>query len=154
MRSLDQHFADYADHHRNALNKATHSFGIPMIAMSLLGLASRVTLFAIDAGPTLDLGIALAAALVATYLVWHVGLALGVAMLCIPLYLIGQAIPTLWLWVTLAVGLVLQYLGHIAFEGNSPAFHRNLVHTLIGPLWMVGLLFQRIGLYRPREGAR
>ena len=44
--------------------------------------------------------------------------------------------------------VALQYLGHLAFEGRSPAFHRNAIHTLIGPLWMTASLFQTLGLYR------
>ena len=154
MPSLEQQFADYADHHRDARNKATHSIGIPMIVMALLGLTARVTLFSFDAGPTLDLGIALAALLVAIYLTWHVGLAIGVALLLVPLYLLGLILPMLWLWVVLAVGVGLQYLGHYAFEGQSPAFHRNLVHTLIGPLWMAALLFRGLGLYASRDDIR
>jgi uncharacterized membrane protein YGL010W len=72
----------------------------------------------------------------------------------IPLYLLGVITPLPWLFVVLAVGLGLQYLGHYAFEGRSPAFHKNLMHTLIGPLWMVALLFHTLGLYALREDAR
>jgi len=148
MRTLERHFADYAAHHTTALNKATHTLGIPMIAAALLGLASRIELYALPGGPRLDLGITLAAVMVTVYLAWHVGLAVGVAVLLVPLYVVGTAIPDRWAWVVLAVGVGLQYLGHMVFEGRSPAFHRNLIHTLIGPLWMAASLFEALGLYR------
>ena len=154
MRTLDQHFADYADHHRHALNKLTHAFGIPLIALALLGLSARVPLFATGGGQTLDLGLVLASTLVATYLAWHAGLALGAALLCTLSYLLGSRLPVVFLWVALAVGVGLQYLGHYAFERRSPAFHHNLIHTLVGPLWMVALLASGLGLYRFRERHR
>ena len=118
------------------------------IVAALLGLTSRIELYSLPDGPRLDLGIALAALLVAIYLTWHVGLAVGVALLLVPLYLVGVEVPTSWLWGVLAVGVALQYLGHLVFEGRSPAFHRNLIHTLIGPLWMAASLFDALGLYR------
>jgi uncharacterized membrane protein YGL010W len=148
MPSLGQHFTDYEAHHRRALNKAAHSVGIPLIAVALLGLASEVQLYALPDGPFLDLGITLAAALVTVYLTWHVGLAVGVALLLVPLYLVGAAIPTGWLWIILAVGVVLLYVGHFVFERRSPAFHKNAIHMLIGPLWMAARLFSSLGLYR------
>lgn len=148
MANLKAHFADYAAHHRAPLTKATHAVGIPLIALCLLGLGSKVTLFSLPGGPSLDLGIVLAAALVATYLTWHVGLAVGTAVLLVPLYLAGRAMPLPWLFVGLVLGVGLQYLGHYAFEHNSPAFHRNAMHTLVGPLWMVAELYRSLGLYR------
>jgi uncharacterized membrane protein YGL010W len=42
-----------------------------------------------------------------------------------------------WRW-ALALfvgGWVLQFVGHF-IEGNQPAFFRNPVHLLVGPLWL------------------
>jgi uncharacterized membrane protein YGL010W len=154
VRTLDELFADYADHHRTVLNRATHCVGIPLIALCLYGIASRVTLFETPTGLWLDLGIALIAALVATYLVWSVGLAVGFAVLSAPLYVAGTLIPVSWLVGGLVLGIALQYAGHYLFEHRAPAFHRNLVHTLIGPLWIAALLLRAVGLCRPRAAAR
>ena len=148
MPELAQQFAEYAAHHRSPGNKATHSIGIPLIALALLGLAGRVVLATLPDGLRLDLGVTLAALLVLIYLRWHPGLALGVGVIFVPLYLLGTSIPVPVLWVLLVLGVGLQYLGHLYFERNQPAFHRNANHMLVGPLWMVALLFRRLGLYR------
>ncbi len=149
MSDLDKLFSDYGAHHTHPLNKATHFVGIPLIAACLLGLGSKVRLLEV-AGLSLDLGIVLAAALVTVYLGWHVGLALGIGALLALLYLIGRWLPAAWLWGTLAVGVALQYVGHYLFERRAPAFHRNLMHTLVGPLWVAACLFRRLGeLARP-----
>jgi uncharacterized membrane protein YGL010W len=38
-----------------------------------------------------------------------------------------------------AVGWVFQFVGH-AYEGKAPAFLTNLLHLLVGPLWVAGHL--------------
>jgi uncharacterized membrane protein YGL010W len=37
------------------------------------------------------------------------------------------------------VGWVFQFVGH-AYEGKSPAFLTNLLHLLVGPLWVASHL--------------
>lgn len=147
MVALDRHFADYAAHHKTALNKLTHTFGIPLIAFGLLGLLRPVVLWRAD-GFTLDLALVLVAAIVVQYLFWHVGLALVFAAIVAGLYLAAGWLTWPVALAALVVGWILQYLGHLVFEGKQPAFHDNLIHTLVGPLWMVALLLSKLRLYR------
>jgi len=37
------------------------------------------------------------------------------------------------------VGWIFQFIGH-AYEGKSPAFLTNLLHLLVGPLWVASHL--------------
>lgn len=141
--NLEEHFADYAAHHADPRNRATHYVGLPLIALCLFGLGAKVRL-AEPGGVPVDLGLLLAAALVAVYLAWRWRLALGVAALFVPLYLLGARLPASWLLALLALGVGLQYLGHYAFERRAPAFHRNLAHTLVGPLWMAAGFFRAL----------
>ena len=43
-----------------------------------------------------------------------------------------------WRWALLlfVIGWILQFVGH-AIEGNQPAFFRNPVYLLVGPLWLL-----------------
>jgi uncharacterized membrane protein YGL010W len=43
-----------------------------------------------------------------------------------------------WRWVLLLflAGWALQFIGH-AVEGNQPAFFKNPVYLLVGPLWLL-----------------
>ncbi len=141
--NLEEHFADYAAHHADPRNRATHYVGLPLIALCLFGLGAKVRLAEAGAVPV-DLGTVLAAALVAVYLAWRWQLALGVAALFAPLYLVGARLPVAWLLGLLGVGVGLQYLGHYVFEKRAPAFHRNLAHTLVGPLWMAASFFRAL----------
>ena len=93
---------NYKAKHRHPLNRLTHSFGIPMIVVSL-------PLFLFD---------------------WRWALALFVA------------------------GWALQFLGH-AIEGNQPAFFRNPLYLLVGPLWLARRALAAVGLgKRPAAQSR
>jgi uncharacterized membrane protein YGL010W len=50
-----------------------------------------------------------------------------------------------WALTLFVVGWTLQFLGH-AIEGNQPAFFRNPVYLLIGPLWLLRRAAIAIGL--------
>jgi uncharacterized membrane protein YGL010W len=87
---------NYKAKHQHPLNRLTHSFGIPMIVVSL-----PLVFFS-----------------------WRWALALFV------------------------VGWVLQFVGH-AIEGNQPAFFRNPVYLLVGPLWLARRALTTVGLTKP-----
>ena len=91
---------EYKAKHRHPLNRLSHSFGIPMIVVSL-------PLFFWD---------------------WRWALALFVS------------------------GWVLQFVGHF-IEGNQPAFFRNPVYLLVGPIWLARRALGTVGIGRPRAHA-
>jgi uncharacterized membrane protein YGL010W len=52
-----------------------------------------------------------------------------------------------WRWAAMlfVVGWVLQFVGH-AIEGNQPAFFKNPVYLLVGPLWLLRRAASVVGL--------
>ena len=136
MQTIEALFADYAAHHRTPGNKAFHRLGIPMIMMTLIGMLTRVELFSAN-GIRFDAAMLLIALSTIYYVVieWR----LGIAMLAVSIafYFIGAALP-MWANVTLFVlGWIFQFIGHSVYEKQQPAFFRNFVHLLIGPLWIL-----------------
>ncbi|HEX8502096.1 MAG TPA: DUF962 domain-containing protein [Pyrinomonadaceae bacterium] len=57
-----------------------------------------------------------------------------------------------WRWALglFAAGWAFQFAGH-AIEGNSPAFFRNPVYLLVGPLWLARRALAAVGLVRAGE---
>lgn len=57
-----------------------------------------------------------------------------------------------WRWavVLFVVGWILQFVGHF-IEGNQPAFFRNPVYLLIGPLWLIKRGLSSIGIMKSNE---
>jgi uncharacterized membrane protein YGL010W len=136
MQTVDVLFADYASYHQTKGNKAFHRLGIPMIMLSLIGLLTLVPLF--TAGTVrVDAAMLLIALSSAYYFVieWR----LGIAMIAVSVlfYFVGAALG-LWINVALFVlGWIFQFIGHKVYEHKNPAFFRNFVHLLIGPLWIL-----------------
>ncbi|MBC7909235.1 MAG: DUF962 domain-containing protein [Pyrinomonadaceae bacterium] len=50
-----------------------------------------------------------------------------------------------WALALFIVGWILQFVGH-AIEGNQPAFFRNPVYLIVGPLWLLRRAGQAIGI--------
>ena len=55
-----------------------------------------------------------------------------------------------WALTMFVVGWILQLVGH-AIEGNSPAFFRNPVYLVVGPLWLLRRALAALGLVRMSE---
>lgn len=137
---LKPYFADYAAYHRTPGNEYCHYFGISAIVVSLLGL-----LAAIGGDANWPLGSAYArldgaTALLLAAWVWYFVLDWRIAspfvFVSTGLYFLGRAIPGPALWTLFVLGWIAQYIGHYVYEKRSPAFYRNFLHLLIGPLWV------------------
>ena len=136
MQTVDALFADYASYHQTKGNKVFHRLGIPMIMLSLIGMLTQVPLF--DAATVrVDLAMIIIAASSAYYFVIEWRLAMAMIAISIAFYFIGAAIP-FWINVALFVlGWIFQFIGHRVYEHKNPAFFRNFVHLLVGPLWIL-----------------
>ena len=134
--ALRSHFADYAAFHRTAGNKACHSFGIPIIVLSLLALLARVPLVAVS-GFELTLAELVIALFVGYYLTLDVTLAGAMLAAYALLDVAGRFVAPPVALALFAFGWILQGVGHWVYEKNSPAFFRNFVHLAVGQLWIL-----------------
>jgi uncharacterized membrane protein YGL010W len=129
MTSIESHFADYARYHATPGNKACHRLGIPMIMFSLLGLLSEID-------TPVDLALVLVALASVYYLLLAWRLALVMLAATLAMWLVARELA-LWVhWVLFVAGWILQGVGHSVYEKKQPAFFRNFVHLLVGPLWI------------------
>ena len=136
MQDINALFADYAAFHQTAGNKFFHRLGIPMIMLSLIGMLTQVPLLDV-ATVKIDLAMIVIAAAAAYYFVIEWRLAIAMIAISVAFYFIGAAIP-FWINATLFVlGWIFQFIGHKVYEHKNPAFFRNFVHLLIGPLWIL-----------------
>ena len=71
---------------------------------------------------------------------------IGIPMivLAVPLFFFS------WRWALgiFVVGWLFQFVGH-AIEGNQPAFMRNPLYLLVGPLWLLRRAGEVVGLLKP-----
>lgn len=150
MRPIDRYFGEYGAFHRDPRNEATHALGIPMIVLAIVMWLSNVPLGQIS-GVSIDLAWVMIATVAVFYIRLHFGLGLAMTIVLAAFHLIGVRWLSGNVWIALALfvlGWALQFVGH-AFEGKRPAFMRNGVHLLVGPMWILGRLIAHAGLGAP-----
>jgi uncharacterized membrane protein YGL010W len=136
MQSIEALFADYASYHQTPGNKAFHRIGIPLIMLTLIGMLTQVKLFLLG-GVQYDVAMLLIAAASAYYFVVEWRLALPMIAVSILFYYLGAAIPLLINVALFVLGWIFQFIGHKVYEHKNPAFFRNFLHLLVGPLWIL-----------------
>lgn len=137
-RRVDVLLAHYALSHRNPTNEAIHCIAIPLIVLSLLGL-----LYAVH--PWVAYAVVLASLVYYARLsaVFLVTMAVGSALSLVVVRAMGSWV--LPLSVTIFVlAWVAQFVGH-KIEGRKPSFFEDLQYLLVGPLFVLSLLFRRLG---------
>ena len=141
-RSIDTLLDQYSESHRNPTNELIHMVCVPVIVFTLLGILWAIhPLVALAAG---------AGAL------WYYArlsrpFALGMlVMLALMLAVLALMPPHTVLPLSLALFVVAwigQFIGH-KIEGRKPSFLEDLRFLLIGPLFVLGLLYRRLRLAR------
>ena len=135
---VDEYFREYASSHRTPGNELTHVVGIPLIVWAVIRAESFVKL-----GPV-DLGLVGIALVMVFYLTLSFRLALGAAAIALGMWWAGHAlaIPLWAAGAAFVVGWAFQLVGHSVFEGVKPSFLKNLVHLLIGPIWLLNFVLR------------
>ena len=143
MKRIDEYLADYGAHHRTRGNVACHVAGITLILFGVLSVLSAFqvgTLRPMAPLTAAELGVA---AVFTLYLALDVPLALAMLVELTALDAAARAIGD---WrvglAAFVVGWVFQGIGHAVYEKNKPAFFKNLVHLLVGPVFLVNELLR------------
>lgn len=152
MRKIDVLLDQYSSDHRNATNQLIHLICVPAIVWSVTAL-----LWTIPVPGTWFLPGAFSA--FAMFLAWAYYWRLS-RKLAMGLFVCFFASALLNRWIAdsfgmnilllLAIGVFVvawigQFIGHIV-EGHRPSFFTDVVFLLIGPLWTLRKLYQRIGI--------
>ncbi|HEY0615017.1 MAG TPA: Mpo1-like protein [Candidatus Elarobacter sp.] len=135
-------FDDYGAYHRDRRNLVCHEIGIPLIVLGIVALLRLVVvpwwggnLAALAVGLTvLYYVVAFAREHMAAVIVAAIGL--------LAIYYAAAYLTWPWAIAAFVAGWVFQFVGH-AYEGKSPAFLTNLLHLLVGPLWVASHLVPR-----------
>jgi uncharacterized membrane protein YGL010W len=137
-RAIDVLLARYGESHRNSVNELIHIVCIPAIVFSLLGI-----LWALHPAVAL---LVVAAAL-AYYVTLSRTFALGMGVMAGAMLVLlamlpdGTVLPTsIGVFVAAWLG---QFVGH-HIEGKKPSFFDDLRFLLIGPLFVLSILYRRI----------
>lgn len=137
MKPIDQWFDEYSVSHRNQTNKLLHWICVPLITFSVLGMLWSLHPLVAGVVVVLSLGFYL-------MLSWQLALAmLGLSGLA--LWALSLMPLTFWPSVGIFVlAWIGQFIGH-HIEGKKPSFFQDIQFLMIGPVWLLGFVFRRLG---------
>lgn len=137
-RRIDLLLARYAESHCNPVNELIHCICVPAIMLALLGLVWA-------ASPVL--AVLLAVAALVYYLTLSPAFAAGMLLMALVMLLVLARLPAASLLPVSAgifvVAWIGQFIGH-RIEGKKPSFFEDVRFLLIGPLFVLGLLYRRL----------
>ncbi|MBD8564522.1 DUF962 domain-containing protein [Oxalobacteraceae sp. CFBP 8763] len=137
-RAIDVLLARYGESHRNPVNELIHIVCIPAIVFSLLGILwarhPAVALLVVAAALAYYVTLSRTFAL-------GMGVMAGAMLLVLAMLPDGTVLPTsIGVFVAAWLG---QFVGH-HIEGKKPSFFDDLRFLLIGPLFVLSILYRRI----------
>jgi uncharacterized membrane protein YGL010W len=148
IRRIDVLLAEYGESHQNPTNKIIHWIAVPVIAWSVIAILWALpTPAPFRAMPYLNWATIVCASAVIYYLTLSIPLAIGMAafsalaVAIIRLIETHVAVKLEWIAGPLFVfAWVFHFAGH-EVEGRKPSFFKDLQFLLIGPAWLIHLLF-------------
>lgn len=150
-RNTAQWLAEYGESHQHPVNKRIHWVCVPLIVLSLVGLLWSIPLPAslADVSPVFNVATLFLATSVVYYLFLSPALAAGMLVFALMLVFatwgLAQLPVPLWgvslgIFVAAWIG---QFIGH-EIEGRKPSFFKDIQFLMIGPLWLLAHLYERL----------
>lgn len=152
-KSADAWFAEYEQSHRHPTNELIHWICVPIIVASVLAFIWTIPVPLPWAEVVPWFNWALVAIVLTAFFYLRISPALSAGMLffmsvCyLAVALLDLYAPwPVWKIAGVAFGLAWlgQFIGH-RIEGRRPSFFQDLVFLLIGPAWLMSLLYKRVG---------
>ena len=160
MRTLQNWLDDYGVSHQNKTNKAIHWLCIPVIFFSTVGLLASIPHefllqpFTENVKPFIHFGSLVILFALAFYARLSIVMALGMLLWCLfclwgnaKIELLAPLGLALWQvsLILFAIAWVIQFVGH-KIEGAKPSFFEDFQFLLIGPAWLMGFTFKKMGI--------
>jgi len=155
MKTIDEWLMLYGRDHKNHTNKIIHWICVPVIVFTVFGLLMSIPF------PTVLNGWVNVATIVFTFaLIFYFRLSISIffGMLIIGIlmflgnnFLATNVLPIigLQLWqfslIVFVIAWILQFIGH-KIEGQKPSFFEDMQFLLIGPIWLLSYIYQKIGI--------
>ncbi|GAB3825021.1 Mpo1 family 2-hydroxy fatty acid dioxygenase [Pontibacter rugosus] len=158
MRPIQQWFDEYGQSHQNQTNKLIHWICVPLIFFSIIGLLASIPsgalkeLFPRPIQPFVHFGTVVILLGLLFYLRLSFAMFLGMAIVCTlvlgAIYVADTAFATP-LWLICVVIFVLAWIGQFyghKVEGKKPSFLKDLQFLMIGPAWLLGFIYRKLGI--------
>lgn len=158
MKTVDQWLDEYGDSHRNKTNKLIHWICVPTILFTVLGMLTTIPSAGIFNWVPVEFSFVAnwAGVVILLASIFYIRLSfwmfLGMAVISIAMLFGVRVVGKLHLGPLWMVCLALfvaawigQFIGH-KIEGKKPSFFKDLQFLLIGPAWLLGFIYRKLGV--------
>ena len=163
MKTMRGWLDAYGVNHQNSTNELIHWFCVPIIFFSVIGLLASIphdvldNLFGgipVSLKPYVHFGTIVILLALVFYIRLSISMAIGILVWCLfclwgnaQLEMIEPFGLVLWQvsLILFAVGWIGQFIGH-KIEGAKPSFLEDIQFLLIGPAWLMGFIYKKIGI--------
>jgi len=153
QRNIHQWLGAYGESHQNKTNKLIHWICVPGIFLTIAGLLWAIPVpETMSQVPYLNWGTLTLVPIILFYARLSAKLAAGMALFslaCVALVAwyaeqgpFGLAATCLFFFVAF---WIMQFAGH-KIEGKKPSFMEDLQFLLIGPAWVIGFTYRKLGI--------
>ena len=159
MKTAQEWIEEYGASHQNPTNKLIHWICVPLIMLSLLSLISIIP-FPFKNYELLTFGdlvvkINWMTLFLAYSIFFYLRLSFSIAigMLLIAILMIASISwiefldPSIWKLslIIFTLAWIGQFIGH-KIEGQKPSFFEDFKFLLIGPAWLLGFIYKKLGV--------
>ncbi len=156
MKTIHDWFNEYGESHQNKTNKIIHWICIPLIFWSIIALLSLIPQEKILFDWNYNFfhwGTIVIIFGLFFYLRLSFKIFLGMAFfsLCVLLdiWIMYKILgPNILMYLAISIFIfswILQFFGH-KIEGKKPSFIKDIQFLLIGPAWLLGYIYKKIGI--------
>ncbi|MCH8896290.1 MAG: DUF962 domain-containing protein [Proteobacteria bacterium] len=153
MRPADDWFNDYGESHQNPTNKTIHWICVPLILLTVFGMLWAAPVPAAMASVSSWLNWATVVMVLALVYYFALSPSLGAGMsivLALFAYILhtleAAGLPMMTASVSVFVlAWIGQFVGH-QIEGKKPSFFKDIQFLMIGPIWLLGFIYRRMGV--------
>lgn len=155
MKTIDDWLTIYGRDHKNATNKLIHWICVPVIVFTVFGLLMSIPFPNIANG---WINVATLAFSFALFFYFRLSIPIFLGMIVVGIlmflgnrFLDRNILPILSinLWqfsiIVFIIAWVFQFIGH-KIEGQKPSFLEDMQFLLIGPIWLLSFIYQKVGI--------
>jgi uncharacterized membrane protein YGL010W len=152
-KSADQWFAEYGESHQDDTNELIHWICVPLIFFCVLGFVWTIPVPVawLEVMPWFNWAPVAIVLVYAFYLRLSAPLSAGLLVFMAACYvgIVALDLFAPWpVWKICSVVFVLawigQFIGH-KIEGKKPSFFKDVVFLLIGPAWLMSMVYRKLG---------
>lgn len=151
MRTFNQWMDEYGVSHQQSTNQLIHKICVPLIMLTVIGFFKAIpTPDFFNSLPELNWATIFVALCLSFYLYLNFLMFIGMLLTTLLMYSLIVKIENAGILLQFCIFVFIvswigQFYGH-KLEGKKPSFLQDLIFLLIGPLWVMRFLYQKIGL--------